>query len=133
MRFNGQKIELDAIPERHDRLRGTYVGQTDDGVSFQLYVNSGHRRAGGNELMKAHISAMTRGRPMSVGDMSVAYDDIYILVGGHHRKDIRVNPNGSYSHGQLHGRTFRDMIATMLEVYAPASKPTPRSSTPKPF
>ncbi|MCS4089631.1 hypothetical protein [Rhizobium sp. BK176] len=136
MRHRGQPITIDTLPNTHERMRGTYSGETDDGVPFELYVHSGQRRAGGNDLMRAHIRSLTQGRPMSSADLHVKYDEIYILIGNQQRKDIRVNPNGSYGYGNIHGRTFKDIVVNMLEAFGPKPKIAPETAAPtgpKPF
>lgn len=141
MRHAGQPIKLETLPADHRQLRGTHAGVTDDGCAFQIYVNSGQRRAGGNDLMRAHIRSLTQGRPMTNSDLYVQHDEIYILIGRHSRKDIRFHDNGTYGHGSIHGRTFRDIVTKMIEVFAPKPKadeeeatvPDPVPSGPKPF
>lgn len=143
MRHHGQPITIETLPDSHRNLRGTYSGETDDGCPFQIYVNSGQRRAGGNDLMRAHIRSLSQGRPMAGSDLYVQHDEIYILIGRQHRKDIRINPNGTYGHGNIHGRTFKDIVVNMIGVFAPKPKPrtdedepsvpVPAPSGPKPF
>jgi hypothetical protein len=136
MRHRGQPITIDTLPNSHDRMRGTYSGETDDGLPFEIYVNSGERRASGQQMIKSHIQSMARGRPMSHSDLYVKYDEIYLLIGNQPRKDIRVNPNGSYGYGNLHGRTFKDIVVNMLEAFGPKPKTAPQTpppSGPKPF
>lgn len=130
MRHPGQPITIETLPESHRELRGIYAGVTDDGCPFQIYVNSGQRRAGGNDLMRAHIKSLQRGRPMTDSDLYVQHDDIYILIGRQQRKDIRINPNGTYGHGNIHGRTFKDIVVNMIGVFAP--KPKPRTDEDAP-
>lgn len=132
MRHRGQPITIDTLPNSHERMRGTYSGETDDGLSFQIYVNSGQRRASGQQMMQT----LARGRPLSHSDLYVKYDEIYILIGNQHRKDIRVNQNGSYGYGNIHGRTFKDIVVNMLEAFAPKPTIAPQTqppSGPKPF
>ncbi|MBY3433339.1 hypothetical protein HFN89_04080 [Rhizobium laguerreae] len=136
MRHRGQPITIDTLPASHGRMRGTYSGETDDGCPFAIYVNSGQRRAGGNDLMRVHIRSLAQGRPMSHSDLYVQHDEIYILIGNQQRKDIRINANGSYGYGNIHGRTFKEMIVNMLEAFGPKPKTAPQSpapSGPKPF
>lgn len=140
MGHRGQPITIERLPKDHREMRGAYSGQTDDGCPFEIYVNSGQRRAGGNDLMRAHIRSLTQGRPMTNADLYVQHDEIYILIGRHSRKDIRINPNGSYGHGSIHGRTFREIVENMLRAFAPKPKlkadddksPVPPTG-PKPF
>ena len=133
MRHHGQRIAIEDLPASHRQMRGLYAGETDSGCPFQIYVYSGTRQASGNEMMKAHIHAMSRGRPMLPSDMRVSHEEVYVIVGNHHRKDIRINPNGSYSHGSLHGRTFREIVESMIETSGPRPKPAPApTSTPGP-
>lgn len=122
-RYRGRPISLEALPRTHKQLSGTYAGETDDGCPFQLYVSSGTRRASGHEIVRAQINSMTRGRPLSQSDLMVPYDEIYMIIGNGHRKDVSVNPNGSYFHGRIVGRTFEEVVVKMLETFAPAPKP----------
>jgi hypothetical protein len=141
MHRRGQPITIDTLPNSHERMRGTYSGETDDGCRFEIYVNSGPRRAGGNDLMRAHIRSLSQGRPMSNSDFLVHQDEIYILIGRQHRKDIKINPNGTYGHGSIHGRTFRDIVENMIRAFAPKTSSKtdedglsgPAPSLPKPF
>jgi hypothetical protein len=141
MRHRGQPITIDTLPNTHERMRGTYSGETDDGCPFEIYVGSGQRRAGGNDLMRAHIRATTQGRTMSNSDLYVQNDEIYILIGNQGRKDIRLNPNKTYGYGAIHGRTFKDIVVQMIKAFGPKPKPpvddegpaTPVHSGPKPF
>lgn len=112
-------------------MRGTYSGETEDGCAFEIFVNSGQRRASGNELMQAKIRSMTQGRPTSNSDLYVQHDEIYILVGNHHRKDIRINPNGSYSYGNIHGQTFKDIVVNMIEAFGSIPERGALSAAPK--
>ena len=140
MHGRGQPITLEKLPRNHREMRGLYSGETDEGFPFTLYVHSGTRRATGNEMMKAQITSMTRGRPLSSADLNVPREEIYIVVGNGHRKDIAVNPNGSYSHGNVFGRTFKEVVEGMLRAYGPRpaapkvelSAEDPATS-PKPF
>jgi hypothetical protein len=143
MRHHGQPITIETLPASHKNLRGTYSGETDDGCPFQIYVNSGQRPAGGHALMRAHIRSLSQGRPMSNSDLYVQHDDIYILIGRHSRKDVRINPNGTYSHGNIHGRTFKDILVNMIGAFSPKpelkakeeehSEVDRKVSSPKPF
>lgn len=138
MRHHGHPITIETLPNNHRELRGAYSGETDDGCPFQIYVNSGQRRAGGNDLMRAQIRSLTRGRPMADSDLYVQHDEIYILIGRHHRKDIKLNVNGSYGHGAIYGRTFKDIVVNMINTFAPKPKnedisPAPSARSPKGF
>lgn len=138
---HGRPITIETLPKSHRELRGLYHGETDEGCAFQLYVQSGTRQASGNQLMKAHIDAMSRGRPMSQSDLRVQYDEIYVIVGRGNRKDIRLNANGTYSHGNVFGHDLREIVTNMIKVFGPRPRPTEEEpeeqiqpqSAPKPF
>ena len=85
MRHRGQPIELDDIPRDHKALRDAYVGTTPNGHQFMLQVSSTQRRVGGNTLIKNHINAQARGRPMTHADLYSDVGEAFILIGNQQR------------------------------------------------
>jgi hypothetical protein len=126
MHHRGQPIDIESLPRNHRELRGVYQGQSEDGCPFQLHVQHGSRQASGNQLMRAQVTALRRGRPMTPSDMRVEYDEIFLLVGRSGRMDIRLNPNGSYSHGNVFGRDLREIVTNMITTFAPRFRPVER-------
>lgn len=137
MRRHGQPITIERLPRSHKELKGLYAGETATGCPFEIYVLSGQRRASGNDLVRAQVRSMTTGRPMTNSDLYVPHDEIYVIIGNHHRKDIRINLNGTYAYGSIFGRTFREVVENMIEAFAPKLKreepAEPTSTSPKPF
>jgi hypothetical protein len=102
-------------------MSGAYAG-TAHGCDFQIVVSSGMRQASGHEITRASINAKMRGRPLSGTDFKKPYEEIYLLIGNQHRRDIAVN-QGSYSHGRIVARSLKDVVAKMIDTFAP--KPAP--------
>jgi hypothetical protein len=111
-------FKLSDIPVDHSRLNGRYFGHDENGVDVTLTVTQGQRPARGNELVNAHVQAMRRGRMPSANPM-VDHLVISLNVGQGFRKDLTVNPNGTYSFGHLHGRTLKDIVEKVVKSEAP--------------
>ena len=50
----------------------------------------------------------------------------------HHRKDITINPNGSYSYGRIFGQNFKEVVEKMLAAYGPKQNLSSEGSWPAP-
>jgi hypothetical protein len=122
----GQKLSPAELPESHTHLQaGRYQGETEDGVSFELVINTTTRAMSGNEMAKATIDGMRRGRP-GPSTLRVPQTEIYLLIGRQGRRNIRDSNNGYYSNGNIGSRSLREVVEKMIAYYGskPAS-PTP--------
>ncbi len=124
----GQKIKPSDLPDSLRELHpGRYHGETDEGLGFELVVNSTTRGMTGNEMVKATIDGMRRGRP-GPSTLRVQQTEIYIMISRQPRRDIRDNGTGYYSHGSMGSRSLREVVEMMLRYYGPRPAPvTPPS------
>lgn len=111
-------ISPSELPVNHrDMLGGRYRGATDDDVKFELVIHSYSRPLRGNEIAKATIDAMRRGRP-GPSFARVDETEIYLLIDRQSRRDIKVE-NGYYHYGQIGSRSFKDVVEKIIEYYRP--------------
>jgi len=113
------------LPDDHRRCRGVFDGVTDDGMSFRLEVRQASRRLGSGELVRQQIRSMTRGRPMTSGDLYKDVVEISLFIPNRHRADIEILPSGMYRHGRHVERSLRAVVESMLDETAPRSGPRP--------
>lgn len=107
------------IPQDHRRCPPRFSGVSDDGVAFDLEIGNRRRRVGSGDLAKAHVMALSRGRPLSESDLYREETEIALFVEGRRRVDIRVNRNGTYSVGNRHSRSLREIVEFAVAAHAP--------------
>jgi hypothetical protein len=122
----GQKLSPADLPESHTHLQaGRYQGETEDGVPFELVINTTTRAMSGNEMVKATIDGMRRGRP-GPSTLRAPQTEIYLLIGRQGRRNIRDSSNGYYSNGNIGSRNLREVVEKMIAYYGPRpASPTP--------
>lgn len=89
------------------------------GVVFELRVDVGTRQLSGTEIMRASIKNIQHGRPPNAVNLRTERNEIMILLPGLHRKDVKVAEQGYYYHGQINSRSFREVVAQVVETYLP--------------
>jgi len=107
------------IPEDHRRAPRLFHGVTDGGVEFDLQVGTVRRRAGSSQLVKAHVQAMSRGRPMTHDDLYQEETEIILFIRNRQRIDIRLNPSNTYSVGHRTSRSLRGIVTEVLDRFEP--------------
>jgi len=123
-----ERRHIDQLPADHRRVSNGYVflGIDDNGVEFELRVQSQRRHLSSSGVVKAQIRSMSRGRPLMPSDL---YEDVTVIalfVDGRSRLDIHINPNGTYSVGPRTGRTLKEIVGKLLQHHAPSRQsPTP--------
>lgn len=113
------------IPDSHRRAPTRFLGVTEHGLEFDLEVRDVRRRANTSQLVRSHIAAVTRGRPLTNDDLYQSETEITLFIRGRNRVDIRLNPNGTYSIGHRTHRSLKETVKEHLDRFAPAPAPGP--------
>lgn len=122
----GMKIRPSDLPASHEQMvEGRYEGETDDGVPFALIVRTSHRGMTGNELMKATVSAMRRGKSGPT-TLRVEELEISLMIGKKQKLDIHDNGSGYYHYGQIGSRNFREVVEKLIAYFGPKPAAGPR-------
>lgn len=116
-----RRITVDQIPDHHQRLHGALQGETEDGLRFEIILSAHQRRMNSNEMIRATISAQSRGRPLT--SLYVDQPQLSLLVHGRHRTDIEIMPGG-YRHGRHFSRSLKGVVKSLLEEMAPEPRPS---------
>ncbi len=114
---------LSEMPRDHSRFRGAFEGVTEDGQTFRLEVRNSKKRMNSGEIVRAHMQAQSRGRPMA--SMYKDTIEITLYVPGHHRRDIEILPSGMYRQGRHVDRTLPGVVECVLDEMRPRSAPSP--------
>lgn len=104
------------LPRTHRGHAGRFAARTKAGTAFSLSISPVRRRRGGHDLIRAHMRATARGRPMSHGDLYAETTEIALLVADRVRVDIRIRLDGSYEASSCResGRDLRDLVARIV-------------------
>lgn len=116
---------IEELPTDHRRVPNGFVflGIDDNGVEFDLRIQNVRKRLSSSGLVKAQMKSMSRGRPLQPSDLYEDETTISLVAMRKFRKDIRINPNGTYSIGHRSARSLREMVSIGLEEFSPRPRP----------